>query len=103
VDEARKYVLKNYGDSIGLTEVSGHLGINASYLSRLFRQRTGEHLSHYISRIRIEKSIELMGTIGLSTDEIAEKVGFPNANYFIRVFKRITGKTITEFKISNPR
>jgi two-component system response regulator YesN len=97
-NSAKKYILENYMNPIGLAKISEHLGVNNSHLCRLFKEKTGENLTYFISRIRIEKSIELIRNNNLSTDEIAEKVGFPNANYFIRVFKKITGITLSEFK-----
>lgn len=101
VDAAKRYIIENYMNHIGLTNVSEHLCMNSSYLCRLFKEKTGENLSYFISKVRIEKSIELMQNLHLNTEEIAEKIGFPNANYFIRVFKRITGRTISEFKSYN--
>lgn len=98
INATKKYVLENYMNPIGLANVSDHLRVNNSYLCRIFKERTGENLSYFISRIRVEKSITLIVDGALSTEEIAERVGFPSGNYFVRVFKKITGKTLSEFK-----
>ena len=95
---AKEYIEKNYMHDIGLSDISKHIGINSDYLCRLFKEKTGENLSYYLSRFRIEKSIELMKDSNLSTKQIAEEVGYPNTNYYIKVFKKITGKTISGFK-----
>jgi len=52
----------------------------------------------YLSRLRIAKAIDLLKKTKMSTEEISEKIGYSNANYFIKVFKKITGKTLSEFK-----
>jgi YesN/AraC family two-component response regulator len=63
-----------------------------------FHQETGMSFSEYVTGERIRKAIEIMKTTDMSTDEIAEKVGYPNTNYFVKVFKKHTGKTISEFR-----
>jgi two-component system response regulator YesN len=98
VERTKRYIHENYMNSISLSDISRQFEVSDGYLCRLFKEKTGENLFYYISRIRIEKSIELMETTDLSTNEIAEKVGYENANYFIKVFKKITQKTVSEFK-----
>lgn len=98
VEEAERYIRENYRSHIGLAEVSERLGINKYYLCRLFKDRTGENISLFIAKIRIEESMNLIRTTKFSSEEIAERVGFPGANYFVRTFKKITGQTVTEFR-----
>ena len=102
IPAARKYIDENYMNDIGLNEISKQLKINSNYLCRLFKEKTGENITFYIARTRIEKSIGLMAQSSLTTDEIAERVGYPNTNYYVRVFKKVTGKTISEFKNKIP-
>jgi Response regulator containing CheY-like receiver domain and AraC-type DNA-binding domain len=96
--EAKKYIDLHYSENIGLMEVSNHLNISSCYLSKQFKKKTGENFSHYISGLRVQKSIELMKKTRYSTDYIAEIIGYPNTNYFIKVFKKVTGKTISDYK-----
>ena len=85
-------------DNTPLADVSQHLSINSVYFCHLFKERTGENFMPYLSRLRIAKAIDLLKKTKMSTEEISEKIGYSNANYFIKVFKKITGKTLSEFK-----
>ena len=96
--KAKNYIDLHYSENIGLIEVSNYLNISSCHLSKLFKEKTGENFSHYIISLRVQKSIELMKKTKYSTDDIAEIVGYPNTNYFIKVFKKVTGKTISDYK-----
>jgi two-component system response regulator YesN len=78
------------------------LFMNPDYLGKLFRQATGEKFSHYVTRLRIEKAIEMIKeTDDVKVYEIADRIGFgDNPQYFSQVFKRHTGFTPSEYKRS---
>ena len=75
--------------------------VNASYLSRIFKQSVGESITKYIMRKRVEKSMELFDTTDLKVYEVAAAVGMPDAHYFGTSFKKYTGKTVNEYKSKN--
>jgi len=76
------------------------LFMNPDYLGKLFRQATGEKFSHYVTRLRIEKAIEMIKEADdVKVYEIADRIGFgDNPQYFSQVFKRHTGFTPSEYK-----
>ena len=78
------------------------LFMNPDYLGKLFRQTTGEKFSQYVTRLRIEKAIELIREADdVKVYEIADRIGFgDNPQYFSQVFKRHTGFTPSEYKRS---
>ena len=92
------YVGQNYANDISLTEMANHLHMNYSYLSSYFKQRTGENLTTYINRIRVEQAKKLLLDLNLSVSEISAMTGFSEHNYFSKVFKKITGFTPLEFR-----
>ena len=63
---------------------------NRSYISRLYKQKTGVNLFDAINRLKIEKAKEMIRG-GLKVYEAAEKVGFDDVAYFSKVFKKIEG------------
>ena len=99
VAKAKEYINKNYMNNIGLFEVSEYLGIHYGYLSKIFKDKTGENFLSYLSRIRIEKAIEMINKGEMTTEEIARNVSYSNTNYFTKIFKKITGKTLSEYKM----
>lgn len=97
IEEIIKYIKDNYEDkTLNLTSVSRRFGFNSSYLSRKFKEETGQGLSAYLTEIRMEKAKELAkkGTIMYMT---AQKVGIPDPNYFGKLFKRNVGVTYSAY------
>lgn len=99
VQKCRQYIF-DHMDTPGLSlkSIAEKLYLNESYLSRIFKQATGESVNRYLMRCRIEKSMELLSTTSLKAYEVGEQVGMPDAHYFGIAFKKYTGKTINEFR-----
>jgi two-component system, response regulator YesN len=76
------------------------LYMNADYLGKLFKKETGEKFSNYLTRVRIDKAINMIeNESDVKIFELAEKIGFgENAQYFSQVFKKQTGFTPSEYK-----
>jgi two-component system response regulator YesN len=72
--------------------------MNESYLSDLFKKETGSSFSSYLSNVRIDQSKDLLRQVDLKTQDIAEMVGYNNSRYFIKVFKKNTGMTPSEYR-----
>ena len=87
------YVDKNFRYKIYLEDIADSLNISPSYLSRLFHSETGEKLQDYISRIRVEKSQNLLLYSDMSLSEISEYVGFPNQSYYGKMFRKYMSTT----------
>lgn len=83
---------------LSLSMIAQRLFMNGSYLSRVFKQETGENLIEYITRKRIEKSMQLVDETSLKAYEIAERVGIKDAHYFSICFKKYVGVTVKEYK-----
>lgn len=74
------------------------LNVNASYLSTLFKKETGQTLTDYVTRMRMENAIFLLNTTDMQVQTIAQYCGIPDVNYFTKTFKRIIGKTPKEYR-----
>ena len=95
------YVEEHYGDrSLSLESVADEMGLNSSYLSRVFKKERGENFSEYLIRVRIERAQELLGGTELKTYTIASEVGFGDAHYFSQVFKKKCCMTPAEYRQS---
>lgn len=99
VTKMKSYVQENYFDgTLSISVISEYLDMNAAYISRYFKDQTGEGLPDYIGRTRVEKAKELLRVKNININEIAEKVGFYNSNALIRSFKKFEGVTPGKFK-----
>lgn len=97
----RKVILTVDSDltaDLSLAAQAKALGVNASYLSALFRRETGQTMSDYVARARAEHAVFLLNTTSLQIQAIAQRCGVHDVNYFTRLFKRIMGKTPSAYR-----
>ena len=91
------FIEEHYDQKISLKDVAENLNFSKHYLCSIFKKETGDNMSHYINRLRIEKA-KLLLKKGSKIKEIFEEVGFSNQQYFSKVFKKMTGMTVLEYK-----
>lgn len=83
-----------------MIELAEKYHVENSYFSRIFRREMGENLIHYLSRTRIEKAQEHMRRGNTNLTEIAFMVGYDDYTYFNKVFRKITGVSLREYRQS---
>ena len=99
---AIQYINANLHESITMKQVADHFHLNASYFSVLFKDETGVTFTDYLTRVRLHKAKELLLTDNMPIWEVAEKVGYSTAKYFIQVFKENEGMSPKHYrKIAN--
>lgn len=96
--QAEAYITRHYPEPLSLEIVSGALGVSAKYLSRVYKDRTGENLSVSISRIRMERAKVLLRDGSLKVGDVAKAVGMDSRATFLRVFRKMIGVSPTEYR-----
>jgi len=96
------YLRENFGNQMSLESTAYALGISPNRLSRLFSEETGKGFSDYLIEFRIEKAKELLMVPGASIKHVSISCGYPDPNYFSRLFKKVTGLTPTSFSVGSP-
>lgn len=94
----KQFVRENYVSEISLKSLSEITYLHPNYLSKIFKQETGENISDYILQFRIQQAKELLRDPSLKIYEVAEKTGFHASKYFASVFKAVVGVTPSEFR-----
>jgi len=89
--KAIQYIKQNYHQELSLDIVAKNVFVSNYYLSHLFRNELDMTFSDYVNKIRMEQSIQLMKLNDYNVQIIAEKVGFNDAGYFSRTFKKYYG------------
>jgi len=84
--------------SFSLDYLADSIGISTAYMCRLYKLYTGTTITDRLSFLRMKKARELLLETQLSVNEVAERVGYSNATYFYRVFKKENGVTPKEFR-----
>ena len=90
---AVEYIHNNLDKVPSIEEMSKLSGFSPSYFSRSFRKAMDENFVSYVNRIKIEHAVDLLKNGNKSINTIAEELGYTDASYFIKVFKRYTGST----------
>lgn len=98
VKKIRTYMEHNYQKNLTQDFVASLFYLNRSYLSTLFRQKTGQKFIDCLNDIRIEKSKELLKDSERKMYQISRAVGYDNPKYFFRIFKKKTGMTPEQYR-----
>lgn len=104
MDNPLPYKIKNYIDSsycsadLCLQSLSDYFNITTSYICIVFKKQYQKTVNQYINEKRIEKSIDYLENSNKKIKEISALIGYPDSNYFIKVFKKITGITPKEYR-----
>ncbi len=97
VSQICDYIETNYRYNLGLKEIASQFHLNPSYLSQMFKEKSGKKLTQHIEEVRIDKAKFLMETENLNVNEVALRVGYADANYFSKVFRKCEGCTPSQY------
>lgn len=99
VYEVKKYIKSNFSDeNLSIKLLADKVYLTPAYLSGLFKKETGKTISEYIVDVRIEKSKDYLKDNRLKLFEVARNVGYSEANYYAKVFKKLVGLTPSEYR-----
>lgn len=98
IDMVYDFIFTNCSKQISLSDVAEYVHLHPVYLSRLLKNKTGKTFKEILTEVRLKKAEKLLKTTSLKHYEIAEAVGFSDAQYFSQVFKKVYGMTPIEWK-----
>jgi AraC-like DNA-binding protein len=96
--KAERYIQENFSRKLSLEEIAGVSGFSAPYFSTIFKRETGENLSTYLSRLRVEKASALLISTNLPLNAIANNCGFEDQSWFSKIFKAHTGMSPRRYR-----
>ena len=94
------YIERFYPTDISLQSAATAMGYSDAYFCRLFKQCFSKSFTSYLTEYRLTKAKELLSSLEENVREIGARVGYPDANYFTKVFKRAEGVTPREYRRS---
>jgi AraC-like DNA-binding protein len=98
VTRAQQYIAASLSRQITLSDVAAHLGMSMFHLSHLFSRVRGFSFSEYLMRLRMEKAAELLVDPAKRVSQIAYEIGFADANYFSKTFRKFHGVSPGEYR-----
>lgn len=95
----RSYIEANYSKNMSLKSIAALFFINPVYLGQLFKKTYGVYFNEFLLQLRVNEAKKLLRQApSMRIYEIAEKVGFSNADYFVTQFEKIEHMTPTEYR-----
>jgi len=101
IEKIDKYIEEHYKEDITLEQVAKLVNFSSYYLSRFYKNETGTNFSDKIMQVRISEAKKLFLNSEANVKDVTYMVGYSDPNYFSKIFKRVTGCTVSEFKKKN--
>ena len=98
IQSVKAYVQTHYHEKLELEDVAKQVYLNPSYLGTFFKRETGINFSEYLISVRIEQAKSMLKEITYTISEIADRVGYRDANHFSKVFQKQVGIKPSEYR-----
>ena len=98
VERAREYLQAGTGERADVSELAAMVGLSRSRFAELFARSTGTSVLAYQTGLRMARARQLLDTSDMSVAAIAKAVGYDDAYYFSRHFRRVHGLSPTAYR-----
>ncbi|MFP7174489.1 AraC family transcriptional regulator [Priestia filamentosa] len=98
ITKSIEFIQTHYNEKIKVTDIAHYVSLNRSYLTTLFRKRTGVSIQQYLAQFRLTRAVELLALTDLSIEQIAESCGYSDPLVFSKAFKREKGISPTKYR-----
>ncbi|WP_206795417.1 helix-turn-helix domain-containing protein [Amycolatopsis sp. MtRt-6] len=92
------FVARRYRDRLTVGTIAAETGLSSTYLSHLFKLRTGMTVRDYVTRVHVEVAKCLLRDRDDTLEIVAGKAGFADASHLSRVLRRRTGHTPARYR-----
>ncbi len=100
VSMVEEYLRENYWKDISMQDAARAVHYSDAYFCKMFKQQYGVNFTAYLTDFRIEEAKKMLRKPNVNIKEIGGRVGYEDPTYFTRVFRRVTGQTPTEYRMS---
>ena len=97
ITEALEYIKTHFKKNINMAMVANQVSVNYTWFSEKFKEHTGVNFNEYLKRLRIEEAKNLLEKGTFKVYEVAERCGFSDVKYFMKIFREETGMSPTEW------
>ncbi len=99
VSMVKEYICENYMEDISMQDAARAVNYSEAYFCKMFKQQFGQNFTSYLTEYRIEEAKKLLCQPTVSVKEVGTRVGYPDSNYFARVFRRMNGVSPSEYRM----
>jgi len=94
---------KNYEKFLTLQDASDLVLLSPKYISRLFKKETRIGFTEFRTNLKIRHAKKILKSSSCTVSQVADRIGYQNPASFIKMFKKVTGNTPTEYRQKNSR
>lgn len=98
VNKVKEYISIHFSENISLNSLAELVYVHPTYLSILFKKKTGKNFKDYLTAVRILKAKELLQDVSLRVSDVGNMVGYDGPKHFSKVFKEVTGMTPKDYR-----
>ena len=98
IGRIKTYIQENYGQPITIGEIASHVYLTENYICVLFKNKVGVTINNYLTKVRMERAKELLRHNEYKLYDICFMVGYSDASYFSKQFKKYTGVSPKEYR-----
>lgn len=99
VQTAIEYIERHYAEpDFSIGKLADYMSVSEGHISRLFKAETEISINNYLTRYRIRKAMDYLKDVNVKVYEVAEKVGYQDIAYFSNTFKKLVGKTPSDYQ-----
>ncbi len=89
VERAVAFISTHFASNIEIDWIARHVSfLSVSHLNRLFRERRGVSLCHYLKQVRLDRAAQMLRSLPQPVAEIARHSGYRNTSHFVRDFRK---------------
>lgn len=97
-EKIRRYIRANYMHELSMQDAARMMNYSDAYFSKLFKECFDQNFTTYLTHFRVEEAKGLLRDRTINVRDVSARVGYSDANYFAKVFKRITGMLPSEYR-----
>ena len=97
-EKAAEYIRRNYSYHLQIADLAAHIGVDRTYLYKLFLREAGMSPQEYLIRYRLQEACELLKNSTLTASEVALSCGFQDVPSFYKQFQRRMGQTPMNYR-----
>lgn len=101
VAQIHQFLQEHLSEDVSLQAIADYVYMHPTHVSKVFKRETGETISEYLLRLRLDHAVVLLKESRYKIYEVAARLGYKNPTYFIKVFKEHFGVTPQEFRDSS--
>jgi YesN/AraC family two-component response regulator len=95
-----EYISENYRLDISMQDAARAMNYSEPYFCKLFKQQFGQSFTAYLTEYRIRHARVLLCQPTVNIKDVGSEVGYQDPNYFAKVFRRLTGQSPSEYRLS---